>query len=120
MIKVLIPTDKRQGKTKVRGLWVNDNGKLFYYYLGIKEFYSEPSYKCLENLKRQYNQEAIFYVNYNKGFCYTDRIEMLPHRIYKEVLRYNLKRELKEALKIYRGITIYQNEGKYFIEIFYK
>ena len=30
MIKVFIPQDKTQGKTNIRGLWLNDKGQLFY------------------------------------------------------------------------------------------
>ena len=36
MIKVFIPQDKTQGKTSIRGLWLNDKGQLFYDYLKVK------------------------------------------------------------------------------------
>jgi hypothetical protein len=124
MIKVFIPTDKKN-KTSVRGFWRNDRGITFYDYLRIKEFYLKTDkalYNNLDNLKYTYSQEALFYVKNNKGYCFNDKynIEELSNRIYTEVLRANLKTEIKEALRVYGGVTIYKEGNKYFKEIFYK
>jgi hypothetical protein len=130
MIKVFIPTEKRKVNKKIlaRGFWRNEAGKVFYDYLSIKEwklsiadlsgFNSFRDY--LDTLKAGYNQEAIFYKNGNIGNCYynRDKIEVLPHRIYKEVSRAGLKAGIKEALKQYSGCTIYNEAGRYYIEIF--
>jgi hypothetical protein len=73
-------------------------------------------------LKVYHKQEAIFYVKDNTGFIYNgrDNIEELPGRIYKEVTRENLKSSIKEALKVYGGVTIYNEAGRYYLEIFYR
>ena len=128
MIKILIPQDKKQGKTKARGFWYSkDSHKIFYDYLIIAKLnkkeitdFKELYYR-LDFYKRVYNQEAIFYVKDNIGYCYytRDNIEVLTNRIYKEVSRVNLKQEIKRALRVYGGITIYQESGRYYIEIYF-
>lgn len=128
MIKVFIPQDKTQGKTNIRGLWVNNEGRLFYDYLkeNILNWdlergnYRSRFYSYLEDIKIQYKQEAIFYTYKNKGFIYysRDKIEILTHRIYAMIGR-NFKVELKEDLKLYGGVTIYKIGAYYCKEIFY-
>ena len=119
MIKVFIPTDKKV-KSKVRGLWVNDKGKIYYDYLRIEK----AEFNDLKLLQEDYNQEALFYISgnnrtkkigciYNKG-----DIGLLEHRIYAEIK--SLRAEIKEALKLYGGVTIYKKGNKYFKEVFYK
>ena len=130
MIKVFIPTEKRKVNKRnlARGFWKSASGRVYYDYVSIKDwqlsiadlsgFNSFRNY--LDTLKAGYNQEAIFYKNGNIGNCYYNRnkIEVLPHRIYKEVSRENLKTEIKEALRQYNGATIYNEAGRYYIEIF--
>ena len=128
MIKILIPQEKRNGKTTARGLWKNNLGRVCYDYLRLsKENFNLNNpyarfnfYNHLEDFKRFYNQEAIFYVIDKIGYCYynKNKIEILPHRIFKEVLRTNLKTTLKDYLKKYSGLTIYNQAGRYFIEVF--
>jgi len=119
MIKVFIPTDKKE-KTKARGFWQNDNGKIFYDYLNIKEFADYPSYRVIEALRVKYNQEAIAIIgnSLTLNIFYANRQEVLPHRIYKEVSRADLKVAIKEALRQFKGCTVYQEAGRYFIEVF--
>lgn len=123
MIKVFIPEIKGRIKTSVRGFWYSQDTKRTYYdYLKVVNTYVLNTY-VLEDLKKKYNQEAIFYVRFNCGYIYNGidkQIEVLPHRIIKEVLRANLRQEIKEALKVYGGVTIYKEGNKYFKEIFYK
>jgi hypothetical protein len=126
MIKVFIPQDKTQGKTNVRGFWYSkDNHKIYYDYLKIvskTQFCFNSLY--LNKIKQEYKQEALFLIDQdNTAYIYIYSIETaehLTHRIYKEVLKGNLKIEIKEALKIYGGVTIYKEGNKYFKEIFYK
>jgi hypothetical protein len=129
MIKVFIPANKGKIKSSVRGFWRNDSGITYYDYLKIvNTSYIEP--RQLEVLKKRYNQEAISFIdtsiNCLKIYYSNNKIEVLPYRIYAEILRHNLKSEIKEALKIdlklfyFRGITIYKIGNKYFKEIFYK
>lgn len=123
MIKVFIPEIKGKIKTSVRGFWRNAEGKLYYDYLRVKGFsfdFQEDLINKLNAVKQVYNQECIAYkegkvlkIYYNK-----DKIEVLPHRIYKEVLRQDLKVAIKEALRQYSGLTVYNEAGKYFIEAF--
>ena len=119
MIKVFIPEIKGKVKTSVRGFWRNDKGVLFYDYLKIgKAFYGD-----LEFHKKHYHQESLFFINeVGQGFIYynRDKQEVLSNRIYKEVIRANLKQEIKEALGVYSGVTIYIKGNKYFKEIFYR
>jgi len=120
MIKVFIPELNKKNKTTVRGFWKNDKGKIFYDYLTIKEFTEYPSYRSIEALRIKYNQEAIAIIGNSLilNIFYKNRQEVLPHRIYKEVGRIDLKVAIKEALKDFSGCTIYNDNGKYFIEVF--
>ena len=126
MIKVFIPEPKGRTKTNVRGFWYSKDTKRTYYdYLKIVSSFIINTY-VLEDLRQKYNQEALFVIQDNIGYCYNfkntllDNIEVLPGRIYKEVLKVNLRAEIKEALKIYGGVTIYKVGNSYFKEIFYK
>lgn len=119
MIKVFIPKNKCRVKTKVRGFWRNDKGKTYYDYLKVKHFT-----RCnFSILAQEYNQEAIFYIKDNKGYCFNNKTkltEVLPYRL--ELLRgkAELKQSIKEALKHYQGVTVYNKEnGLYLLEIFY-
>ena len=125
MIKIFIPQSKGKVKTSARGFWRNAEGKIFYDYLFIKDLkfnYNYEQLNSLEYLKTKFNQECIAYKEGKvlKIFYSKDKIEILPHRIYKEVLRQDLKKEIKEALQKYDGCTIYNKLGCYFIEIFFK
>jgi hypothetical protein len=133
MIRVFIPEIKRKfGKRDLaRGFWRNDSHKIFYDYIKVINYnqsirgiyYKDLFYNYLDTIKASYNQEALFYVNEaGQGVIYysRDRQEVLSNRIYKEVLRVNLKVEIKEALKVYGGVTIYKIDNKYFKEVFYK
>ena len=130
MIKVFIPENKRKyGKKELaRGFWQADNGKIYYDYIKAVNYnqsiepgyYKDLFYNYLTTLKDSRGQEAIFYVVDNVGYCFysRDKIEVLPSRIYKEVSREALKAEIKEALKVYGGLTIYRDNKRYYIEIF--
>jgi len=122
MIKVFIPEIKGRTKTSIRGFWRNTEGKIFYDYLRIANTYNFNTW-ILEDLKTKYRQEALFYVRFKCGYVYNGidkQIEVLPNRIYKEVLRQDLKTTIKEALRDFSGCTIYNETGKYYIEIYYK
>jgi hypothetical protein len=130
MVKVFIPEVKGKNKTETRGFWKDNSGRVYYDYIKVINyrqenigFYYQDLFKdYLENLKVYHKQEAIFYVKDNTGFIYNgrDNIEELPGRIYKEVTRENLKSSIKEALKVYGGVTIYNEAGRYYLEIFYR
>jgi hypothetical protein len=120
MIKVFIPVIKGRVKASIRGFWRNEAGKTFYDYLRLSNrFYLLAE---LEAIQKRYNQEAIAYIDKGilKIFYSRNKIEVLSHCIFKEVLRGNLKAEIREALKVYGGITIYKKDNRYFKEIFYK
>jgi len=122
MIKVFIPAIKGKIKTSIRGFWQNDSGTVYYDYLKVINTYNLNTW-ILEDLKKKYNQEALFYTRFNCGYIYNGLNKdtaILPHRIYKEVLRQDLKTTIKEALRQYQGCTVYQEGEKYYIEIFYK
>jgi hypothetical protein len=119
MIKVFIPQDKTQGKTNVRGLWVNNKGILFYDYLAIKS--GDVYY--LEDYKIRYNQQAIFYTSGDIGYIYysKDKIDVLP-----KVLRFNIGKDranlkglIKRLLRDYKGLTIYTEPEGYLLEVYY-
>jgi hypothetical protein len=130
MIKVFIPEIKRRYNKKnlVRGFWQSDNGRVDYDYLSIKDFnlsitdnYGYNRFiDYLDTIKADYRQEAIFYKIDSVGYVYysRDKIIVLPSRIYKEVARVDLKVAIKEALTRFNGCTIYNEAGKYYIEIF--
>jgi len=120
MIKVFIPEIKGRIKTSVRGFWRNAEGKTFYDYIKVIQTYNLNTW-ILEDLKKKYNQEALFYSRFNCGYIYNGLDKgtaILPHRIYLEVRRQDLRKAIKEALSRYNGATIYNKEGRYFIEVF--
>jgi hypothetical protein len=131
-INVFIPELKRKfgKKDLARGLWVNESGKVYYDYLrvntwnlSIKDNYGlNTFFNYLDNLKNNplNPQECIFYKIGNVGYIYysRDKIVILPSRIYTEVKKESLKALIKESLKKYSGLTIYQENKKYYIEIF--
>ena len=127
MIKVFIPEIKGKVKTEIRGLWLNDKGKLFYDYLRILDF-SIPlnglNLNEIENIKRYHKQEAVFYTSNNKGYVYysKDKIDVLNKvkrfNIGKD--RANLKGLIKRLLRDYKGLTIYTEPEGYLLEVYYK
>jgi len=127
MIKIFIPAIKGRTKTLARGFWKTPQGKIYYDYLQINktnfnrhDISKGTLQKHLTALKIELNQECIFYIYMGKGHIFYSKynIEVLPHRIYKEVLRHDLKKTIKADLKTYSGLTVYQSKGKYYIEIF--
>ena len=127
MIKVFIPEIKGKVKTNVRGFWLNDKGKLFYDYLRILDF-SIPlnglNLNEIENIKRYYKQEAIFYTSNNKGYVYysKDKIDVL-NKVIRFTIgkdRANLKSLIKRLLRDYKGLTIYTEPEGYLLEVYYK
>jgi len=131
MIKVFIPENKtKQNKRNLaRGFWRNEAGHTYYDYVSVKNYnqsieagyYKGLFINYLETLKASYKQEAIFYTVDKQGFIYTnrDKIEVLSHRIYKEVVRVDLKHSIQEALRQYNGCTVYQEAGQYYIEVYH-
>ena len=123
MIKILIPQNKGKNKTEVRGFWL-DNNKIYYDYLTIQNYQDNNEqglFTHLKGLKTFYRQECIFFIEAGQGKIYysRDKVITLCNRIYSEVSRENLKREIKEALRDYKGITIYQEGKRYYKEIYY-
>jgi len=132
MIKpiVYIPGSKKD--SNCRGYWINEAGKVEKDYINSLEYnqvinglyYENNFFNYLDLLKRIKTngkpQECIFYKIGNIGYIYysRDKITILPHRIIKEVSRDNLKQSIRETLKQYSGLTIYQENKRYYIEIF--
>jgi CRISPR-associated protein Cas8b1/Cst1 subtype I-B len=133
MIKLFIPEVKTKTlKTKTRGLWLNEQGHLYYDYLRQDVLnwdlnqanYKSRFYLYLNKIKISYNQEALFY-NYNgKGFIYynKDKIEILNKVIRFNIGkdRANLKGLIKKLLRDYNGLTIYTEPEGYLLEVYYK
>lgn len=123
MIKLLLPQDKTQGKTTARGLWRNDNGKTYYDYLTLKR-YDYLSNTDLELLRVKNNQEALFYTEFSRGYIFynPNKIEVL-----KKVKKWSIKKGcllkyrafLRQLLRKYNGLTIYDDFDRYIIEVFY-
>jgi hypothetical protein len=128
MVKVFIPINKSKIKTGARGFWRNDTGRTYYDYLKIINYrqeniglyYRDLFINYLETIKTGYKQEAIFYTDNGQGFIYysKDKIEVLKNRIYQDITG-NLKEAIKEAIKKYNGVTVYKNNNRYFLEVFY-
>jgi hypothetical protein len=131
---VFIPVNKRKYNKKdlARGLWANESGRIESDLINVKEYnqsitgiyYQEIFFNYLDLLKQIKTngkpQECIFYKIGNVGFIYysRDKIEILPNRIIKEVKKEDLKLTIKSDLKDNSGLTIYRDNGKYYIEIF--
>lgn len=121
MINYFIPADKGKIKTNIRGYWLDKN-KLYYDYMDfIQGDYINAKLNAKE-FKILYNQKAIAYIENNMLKIYYDdnHIEILSNRIYKEVLKENLKLEIKNACKTCGGCTVYIIDSKYFLEVFYR
>ena len=137
MIKVFIPQDKTQGKTNIRGLWLNDKGILFYDYLKvdvIDTFFNRQRHKLmikkLDKIRLKYNQEALFFADtdiidgYNVGYILnndlsiTELLKVKRFTIGKD--RANLKGLIKRLLRDYKGLTIYTEPEGYVLEVYYK
>lgn len=133
-LKVFIPTEKSKfgKKDLARGLWKNEAGRIESDLINVKDYqqsitglyYQDLFYNYLDNLKQiktnGKTQDCIFYKNGGVGYIYysRDKIQILPSRIIKEVSRADLKQTIKADLKENSGLTIYRNNGKYYIEIF--
>ena len=136
MIKVFIPQDKTQGKTNIRGLWLNDKGILFYDYLKvdvINTFFNRQRHKLmikkLDKIRLKYNQEALFFADtdiidgYNVGYILnndlsiTELLKVKRFTIGKD--RANLKGLIKRLLRDYKGLTIYTEPEGYVLEVYY-
>ena len=133
-IMVFIPVEKRKCNKRnlLRGYWQNESGKIESDLIDCREYnqsiegllYQDIFYRYLENLKQiktnGKSQECIFYKINNIGYIYysRDRIQILPKRIIKEVKKEDLKLTIKNDLKENSGLTIYRENGKYYIEIF--
>jgi len=132
MIKIFIPQNKtKNNKPGIRGLWLNDDKKLFYDYLKVKEIYPFKSddelYHYLDYLKKKYNQEALFFIYRDKAYIFynRDKIEALSTRHIIEVMRQGrstklLKDYLKNALNLYSGVTVYIKRFDYILECWSK
>lgn len=134
-ITVYIPTEKRKYNKRIlaRGFWKNEAGAIEMDYILTKEYqqridgllYQDIFYRYLDNLKQIKTngkpQTAIFYKINDIGYIYysRDKIEVLSNRIYKEVLKENLKGTIKADLKVYGGLTFSTVNSRYFTEIFY-
>jgi uncharacterized protein YbcV (DUF1398 family) len=124
MVKVFIPKEKtKQEKTSARGFWLSPEGKLYYDYIEVKNILTYSSY-YIETVRQQKRQEAIFFINDNIGnvFYNENKIEVLKNRKVFSVDKSNkkeLRQLLKSLLKVYSGLTVYNQEKYYIIEVFY-
>lgn len=130
MIKIFIPQTQKTTKTAIRGLWRNDKGHLFYDYIDIEYLnwtledrrYLTRFYIYLDQIKKQLNQEAIFYQYQDKAYIYygKDKIDVLNIRTQTTAKPGQARRAIKEAIKAYGGITIYKRPGEILIEAWTK
>ena len=70
MIKIYIPISKGKTKTNIRGYWQGD--KLYYDYIKIINTYTINN-DVIDDIKKKYKQEAIFYIKDNIGYCYYNK-----------------------------------------------
>jgi len=119
MIKILIPENKSKEKSKIRGFWKNETGKIYYDYLSLKT----GNIKDLAIYKKEYKQECIFYKTGKsaKIFWNKNKIETLKkcyichltkNKLGNGALIYNIKKWINE----YNGITVYIEKSEYIIE----
>jgi hypothetical protein len=133
MIKIFIPESKRKfNKAQLaRGFWKNADNKVYYDYIrpiDYKDNIDNGRYELriflnyLEAVRISNKQEAIFFNRNNKGYIFygiDKKIEVLNNRIFEEVDRAELKKNIKAGLWGYNGITIYANHGRYFLEAYF-
>lgn len=124
MLKIFIPAIKGKQKTIARGLWRNEAGRLFYDYLFIKDLkfnYNYEKINTLDYLKKQFKQEALFFIEKEKGFIYysPEKIEVLNNKISITILKKDLKKHIKKLLQEFSGLTIYCNKNDYTLIAYY-
>jgi len=124
MYNIFIPQDKGRQKTTTRGFWLSPSGKIYYDYLTIQTKELNNNYeiqKTMDSLKRLYNQEAMFYHNGAKAFCYNSKKNIqeftektsviIPKKDYKLLTKY-----IKKYLNLFNGVTVYIDKWSYIIE----
>jgi hypothetical protein len=125
MIKILIPQAKsKTNKPNIRGFWLSPAHKLYYDYLSFQEKDLKGNYeiqKTMSNIKKLYNQEAVFYIEDDKkAFIFNSKkdIQELSTRIEKIIPKEKsiLKKECKKFLKLYGGFTVYIEDLCYRLE----
>jgi hypothetical protein len=129
MLNIFVPVKKQEGKASIRGLWINEAGKLCYDYLRLQEIEGadkragRSSIYYLESIKQDYKQEAIAFIKdgifglyFNPG-----NIKLLPKVLRLSIgkNKKNLKGLIKKLLKDYKGLTIYKEALGYTLEAYY-
>jgi len=111
MIKILIPQEKRNGKTTARGFWKSESGRVCYDYLRVEQ--GEFALERIKSIASTYNQLAVFFANEGEGFIYnrgTNKIEVLSQRKQLIVSKKDLRYFIKLFLRKYSGVTAYIKE----------
>ena len=116
-LTVFIPRSKGRLKYSTRKFW-KDEQKTYYDYLEIKYINTEYITETIENIRRYYNQLAIFYIQGNCAYIASEKgLEKLSKRflitiIDKELLRFYIKQFMDK----FEGCTVYQSGKEYTIE----
>lgn len=113
MYNIFIPLQNKKIKSNIRGLWKSKENKIYYDYIEhikVENWEFLENENIIEDIKQEYNQEAIFYIKDNIAYIYFNEndIEVLTKKIVKQVFKKELKKELKRFLKLYNGVTIYK------------
>ena len=116
---IYIPQNKRKEKTNIRGFWYSKDTKKFYYdYIKtIKSLTGDLHF--VEYLRQEFKQEAMFFTHNDKAhiFYKPDKINVLKNRhITKHRGFKGLKKEIKDYIRIYGGVTVYKQRDSYLIE----
>jgi len=119
-VKLYLPTSKsKTKKSKVRGFWRNEQGRIFYDY--IKTVNVDK--KDLKKIRKDTGEEALFYIDNDIAYIYTDKkttaLNNCNRYIYiKNVLSLSeLKAQFKKLLKQYGGFTVYNKDNCYLVEV---
>lgn len=105
---VYIPT---KNKSKIHGLW-RDNGKLYFDKLTVKRVHAE----AIEDLRRKYNQIAIFYSQGRHGYIKSaEGVTELKKRYILTLQKRPSKNLLYFMIETWRGVTVYRRKDKYII-----
>lgn len=111
-------------QTNVKGYWLDNDGKLFIDNIKIEVF--PIIEKCYFNIIKGnmflQGEKCVFYKNiYNEGVLEypNGNKTILKNRLEYITPRKPNKKALNKLLKKYRGLTIYNIDNKYIIEIYF-
>jgi hypothetical protein len=116
-LTVFIPKEKGNIKYTTRGFW-KDRTKIYYDYLELRCIYTDDIEWTIANLRKAYNQLAIFYIQGDNAYIASEKgtIKLFGRLAITVRDRKLLRFYIKQFLQRYDGCTVYTHGKEYEIE----